>query len=485
MVGCAAGPDFQKPAAPDVQAFTSGSPNQTAETEGLGGAAQKYEHGAEVPSEWWALFRSEALNNLIAKAIANNPTLQAAEASLREAQENLYASQGSFFPQLDGSLGTTRSKSSSSGTANSGTSMPSFSLYNASVTVAYPLDVFGSISRQVEQVEALKDVQKYQLEAAYIALTSNVVTAAIQEASLREQIAATKDIIQDERKQLDLLERQFELGAVAKAAVLAQEAELAQTLATLPELEKQLSQTRNQLAALTGQFPNQDLGVAFNLSELHLPESIPLSLPSQLVEQRPDIQAATAQLHVASAGVGVATANMLPQITLTGSTGVSAVQLANLFSPGTAVWSIGAGLLQPLFHGGELLHTKRASEAAFDKAAAQYRSTVLTAFQNVADALRALEYDAEALKAQVAAKKAAEDSLSLAREQFNAGAISYLSLLTAEQALEQTKIGLVQAQARRYADTAALFVALGGGWWNRDRGSGPKHESPVPASQSR
>ena len=460
------------PAAPDVKAYDpQGLPAKTVETDTANGAAQKFAPGENIPAEWWTLFLSEPLNKLITRALAANPDLQAAEAALRQAQENLYASEGAFFPGMDGSAGATRQKISKSSFGNTGGTsgaIPAFSLYNASVNVSYPLDVFGGIRREVENFEALKDAQHFELEAATITLTANVATAAIQEASLRTQIAATKEIIDDEKKQRDLLQQQFDVGAVAKAAVLAQEATLAQTRATLPPLEKQLSQTRHQLGALAGQFPSEELRATFELSQLHLPETLPLSLPSQLVEQRPDIQAATAQLHAASAAIGVATANMLPQITLTGSYGISASSLASLFSPGTAVWSIGAGLLQPLFHGGELMHKKRASEAAFDQAAAQYRSVVVAAFQNVADSLRALEYDAEALKAQVAAERAAADSLKLTREQYKAGAISYLSLLTSEQALELAKIARVQAEGRRFADTAALFLALGGGWWQRN-----------------
>ena len=487
QAGCAVGPDFETPAAPNVKAYDpQGLPEKTVEADSTNGVSQKFAPGANIPAEWWTLFLSEPLNKLITKALAANPDLQAAEAALRQAQENLYAGEGAFFPGVDGKLGATRQKISSSalgggsvGSGGSGGRIPAFTLYNASVDVSYPLDVFGGIRREVEGLEAQKDAQRYELEAATITLTANVATAAIQEASLRAQIAATKEIIDDEKKQLDLLKQQFEAGAVAKAAVLAQQATLAQTLATLPALDKQLAQTRHQLTALAGQLPSEELEATFELSQLHLPETLPLSLPSQLVEQRPDIQAATAQLHAASAAIGVATANMLPQITLTGSYGISASSLASLFSPGTAVWSFGAGLLQPLFHGGELLHKKRASEAAFDQAAAQYRSTVVTAFQNVADSLRALESDAEALKAQVAAERAAADSLNLTREQYKAGAISYLSLLTAEQALELAKIARVQAEARRFADTAALFLALGGGWWQR--GASPENLNTAPA----
>jgi NodT family efflux transporter outer membrane factor (OMF) lipoprotein len=286
----------------------------------------------------------------------------------------------------------------------------------------------------------------------------------VQEASLRAQIAATQDIIDIESQQLDVLQHQFELGGASRAAVLAQAATLAQTRATLPPLAKQLAQERNLIATLAGRFPNDPPAETFELSTLYLPQELPLSLPSRLVEQRPDIRSAEALLHSASAQVGVATANMLPQITLTGQYG--AISTGNPLA-GLPVWSIGAGLTQPLFRGGELLHARRAAVAAYEEAAAQYRSTVLTAFQNVADALRALQSDADALSAQVVAERAAADSLDIARRQFQLGAINYLLLLNAEQTYQQAHIALVQAQANRYADTAALFQALGGGWWNR------------------
>jgi NodT family efflux transporter outer membrane factor (OMF) lipoprotein len=483
LTGCAVGPDFRTPAAPDVQAYDpQGLPETTVGTDATNGSAQKFIPGGDIPADWWTLFHSDALNRLITKALSANPDLQAAKAALREAEENLYASEGAFFPSVDGNAGMVRQKTSRAGSGTPNGDIPAFTLYNTSVSVSYPLDVFGGIRREVEQLEALKEAQRFELEAAYITLTANIASAAIQEASLRAQLVATQEIIKDERKQLDLLKRQFEVGAVAKAAVLAQESVLAQTLATQPPLEKQLARTRHQISALAGQFPGEDLGASFDLADLRLPGSLPLSLPSQLVEQRPDIQAATAQLHAASANVGVATSNMLPQITLTGSYGLSVAQLASLFSPGSAVWTLGAGLLQPLFHGGELLHKKRASEAAFDRAAAQYRSTVLAAFQNVADVLRALETDAAALKAQTTAERAAADSLKLTREQFNAGAVNYLALLTAEQSLEQARIARVQAEAQRFADTAALFQALGGGWWHKEQKSEIRDQEPEKVS---
>lgn len=467
LAGCAVGPDFLRPAAPDVKGYTAEPlPAETAHAAVHGGAAQHFVSGEDIPGQWWRLFHSPPLDKLITEALTANPDIAAAQASLRQAKETLAAGEGAFFPQVNSSLGIEREKSSSASFGIAGlTSL--FSVSTASVNVSYPIDIFGGTRRQVESLEAQAEYQRFQLEAAYLTLTSNVVTTAVQEASLRAQIAATQDIIQAENQQLDVLQRQFQLGGIAKAAVLAQQATLAAARANLPPLEKQLAQARNALSALAGRLPSDEPAARFDLASIQLPQDLPVSLPSKLVEQRPDVRAAEAQLHSASAQIGVATANMLPQITLTGSYGSTAVPPGNLFSGGTGVWSVAAGLAQPIFHGGELLHQKRAAVAAFDKAAAQYRSTVLTAFQSVADTLRALESDANALNAQLVADRSAEDSLNLARQQFRAGGISYLSLLDAERTFQQARINLVTAQANRYADTAALFQALGGGWWHR------------------
>jgi len=459
LSACAAGPDFEKPSAPETKAYSPlGNPSKTASSESKDGIEQNFKEGADIKADWWSLFHAHSLDTLIARALDKNPDLQAAEAALREANENVAAGQGGFFPSVSGNAAATRQKASG-GTAHQ--------VYNTSVSVSYVFDVFGGVSREVEGLEAQRDFQKFQLEATHLTLTSNVVTAAITEASLRAQIDATQNILKSEKKQLELLNRQLELGGIAKTAVLAQAAQVAQTEATIPSLEKGLGQTRNQITALTGHFPSDKIEETFDLKDLHLPAELPLSLPSQLIEQRPDIQAATAQLHAASAAVGVATANMLPKFTITAGYGVSAAVLSSLMSPGSAVWSLGAGLVQPLFEGGTLRHQKRAADAAFDKATAQYRSVVIKALQDVADTLQALQSDADALKAQTVATKATNDSLKLAQEQYKAGAISYLSLLNAEQADQQAQLTLVQAKARRYTDSAALYVALGGGWWNR------------------
>jgi NodT family efflux transporter outer membrane factor (OMF) lipoprotein len=465
LAACAVGPDFLKPTAPPEAGYAPEKLDTTASTNAPAGAAQRFVDGKDIPGQWWTLFHSEPLNQLIEEALKANPTLVSAQATLRQARENTAAQKGVFIPGIGGNLSSTREKISGASFGNPKSSSL-FTLTTGSVSVSYGIDFFGGERRQLESTEALEDYQRYQLEAAYLTITSNVVAAAIQEASLRAQIAATQEIITDQQQQLNLLQKQFELGAAARSAVLAQQATLNATQATLPGLQKQLSQQRNQLTALAGRYPSQEVSQKFDLASLQLPEDLPLSLPSALVQQRPDIQAAEAQLHSASALIGVAISNMLPQITLNGSYGNTVLDAASLFS-GPGIWSIGAGLTTPVFRGFELLHQKRAADAAFDASAAQYRSTVIAAFQNVADTLRALQSDADALRAEVAAESTAADNLRITRDQYQLGAINYTTLLNAETTYQQAHVNRVIAQATRYADTAALFQALGGGWWNR------------------
>jgi len=469
VTGCAAGPDFHRPTAPRINQYTAESlPAQTSAADTAGGEAQRFVRDLDIPGQWWTLFHSEPLNALIEKSLKANPNLQATQAALRGAMENVYAQQGAYYPAIQASFSPSRQRNAVgtvSPTLTSGASL--FNLYTAQVSVSYVADAFGGNRRQVESVQALAESQRFQLEATYLTLTSNVVAAAVLEAALRGQIAATQEVVKIETEQLELLRRNFELGALAMADVKAQEATLAQTEATLPPLQKQLAQQRNLLTALAGRFPSEELAERFELSALQLPQELPVSLPSKLVEQRPDVRAAEAQLHSASAEVGVAIANMLPQVTLSAAYGGTATQIGQLFQTGNVFWSVAGSVTQTIFQGGTLLHRKRAAEAALDQAVAQYHSAVITAFQNVADALRALQYDADALKASLRAERAAAESLDIARRQMELGSISYLTQLTAEQSYQQALINLVQARANRYADTAALFQALGGGWWNR------------------
>jgi NodT family efflux transporter outer membrane factor (OMF) lipoprotein len=471
LMGCAVGPDFEQPAAPDVTGYTPQSlAEQTSSAEIKGGEAQRFVQGLDIPGQWWTLFHSEPLNALIEQALKNNPTLPAAEAALRQAWENVYAAEGAFFPTAVVGYSPSRNKTATGVTFTSASSgKPWFTLHTAQVVVTYAPDVFGGTRRQVESLTATAEFQRFQVGAAYLTLTSNVVAAAVQEASLRSQIAATEEIIKIQTDSLGILRKQFELGQVAGADVAAVEATLAQAQATLPPLQKQLAVQRDLLTALIGRLPSQEPAEKFELAALQLPQDLPVSLPSKLVEQRPDIQSAEAQLHGASAQIGVAIAAQLPQFTLTGNAGTTANQISQLFTtPGTAFWTFAGNVAQTVFDAGALLHKKRAADAAFDEAAAMYRSTVITAFQNVADALHALEADAETLKATYAAERAAFKSLEIARRQLQLGAITYLGLLTAENTYDTALLALVQAQAARYADTAALFQALGGGWWNRE-----------------
>ncbi len=458
--GCAVGPDFKAPEAPTVAFYGEGGmPKATVSAKTNLGGVQRFLAGGDVPAAWWALFESAPLNDLIAQAVKANPTLEAARASLRAAQETATASYGQFFPALEGSAADNRQKTT--------TAAGPFTLYNTAVSVSYTPDLFGVTRRTTEAADASAQAKKFEMEAAYLTLTNNVVTTAVQEASLREQMKATQEIIAAQRKQLELMKAQLDAGAIARPAYLAQAAIVAASETALPPLEKQLAASRHLMAVLLGRFPSEGVGATFTLGSFKLPSDLPLTLPSHLVEQRPDIRIARATLEAANAEIGIAMGAMLPQFPLTASYGVGAGEIANLFTPGTALWGLGAGLLQPLFKGGELLHKKRAKEAAFDAAAAQYRGVVLAAFQNVADSLKAIESDAASLKAQVAAERASAQSLALTETQFKAGAINHVALLAAQSSYQTAKIALIKAKASRLSDTAALFQALGGGWWGR------------------
>jgi len=465
LAGCAAGPDYVRPAAPAAQRYTAEPlAAQTAASAVNGGAAQRYVEGQAVEAQWWTVFGSDALNQLVQAALAANPDLQAADAALRAARESAAAQRGSFYPGVDLSLNPTRQQVSAplaSPTA-SGTNL--YTLHTAQLSIAYTPDVFGGVRRQVEAADAQADVARFQREAARLTLASNLVVAAIGEASLSAQLAATSELVDMARKQLDAVRRQQHAGMVGAADVAAQEAALAQVEATVPPLEKQLAQQRDLLAVLTGRLPSEALSQRPAFDSLKLAETLPLSVPAKLVEQRPDIRAAEAQLHGASAQVGVAQAARLPNIALTATLGSSALTTGTLFKSGTGFWSIGADLVQPIFKGGTLMHQQRAAEALYDQAAAQYRSVVLTAFQNVADALHAIDTDARALQTALAAEQAAHRSLTIAQRQWQLGAVAYPAVLQAQQAYQQAVIALIQARALRYTDTVALFQALGGGW---------------------
>jgi NodT family efflux transporter outer membrane factor (OMF) lipoprotein len=465
--GCAAGPDFVKPAPPATDRYVADLPAATVAAAGADGAAQRYVAGLDLPGQWWALFRSPALNRLVEAALRANPRLPAAEAALRQAGEAVRAQRGLYFPQVQVGIAPTRQRTPTGTLASNLTSGDSlYNLVTAQVSVVYVPDVFGLNRRSVESLEAQADVQRAQLAATYVTLTTNLVQAAIQEASLRGQIAATGEIVALQQESLAIFRKQFALGAIAYTDVSAQETALAQARAAVPALKKQLAIQRDLIAALAGRMPFDEPGETFELAGLELPRELPLGVPARLVERRPDVRAAEAALRSASAQIGVAAANALPQTAITASWGGAATELASMFSSGNIFWGLGAGIAQTLFSGGTLQARKRGAEAAFDQAAAQYRGTVIGAFQNVADSLRALQYDAESLEALSVAERAAAQNLDLVRKGVELGAQSPLSLLIAQQALQQTRLAVVQARASRYADTVALFQSLGGGWWD-------------------
>ncbi|HEV2391114.1 MAG TPA: efflux transporter outer membrane subunit [Verrucomicrobiae bacterium] len=468
LAGCAVGPNFKRPAAPQVSGYAPGPLGSTTGTTNMpGGAPQHFLSGSDIPAEWWRLFHSKPLDELIELSLSNNPTIKAAQAALTMAKETVLAQRGAYWPSITGSFSAARQKTSQliSPTPNSGALY--FSLYTPQVSVSYVPDVFGLNRRTMESLKAQEGQARFALMATHITLSANVAAAAIQEAALRGQIDATRQLVDINSNMLQKLQDQYAKGYAARLDVVAQEAQLAQVAATLPPLLKLLAQQRDLLSALAGRFPSQSPAARFELADLHLPQDLPLSLPSQLVTQRPDVRQAEESLHAASAEVGIAIANRLPNITLSADAGTMALEAGQIFSSPEGFWTLAGGLTQPIFQGGALLHKQRAAKAAYTQAAEQYRATVLTAFQNVADTLHALLQDANSLRAAAASRDAAKASLDLARNQFEAGYSGYLPFLTAEQAYQQASILLVQAQASRYADTAALFQALGGGWWNR------------------
>ncbi len=468
IAGCAVGPNFKKPPAPQVGGYTPAPITTTTSTPDVaGGEAQHVVEAKDIPGEWWTLFHSRALDDLIERSLKANPDLKAAQAALLVAQENVRAQRGFYYPSAAASFTADRSRTSSQLSPVLNAPIFIYSLYTPQVSVSFLPDVFGLNRRTVESLNAQAEQTRFALAATHITLSSNIAAAAVQEASLRAQIAATNELITINTNMLKILRDQFAAGYVSRLDVAQQESQLAEVEATLPPLMKQLEQNRDLLAALAGGFPNQDLPEKFELSNLQLPQELPLTLPSQLVEQRPDVRQAEENLHFACAQIGVARANRLPSFPLTADVGSAAVGAANIFGPGTLFWDLAGSVAQPVFTGGTLLHRERAARDAYVQASEQYRSTVLTAFENVADTLHALKDDADALKAAAAAKDAAAVTLDLASKQVHAGYANYLVLLNGEQMYQQAVITLAQAQANRYLDTAALFQALGGGWWNR------------------
>jgi len=458
LAGCAVGPDFERPAPPAAQSYMAAP------------LASKFEPDRDIPADWWTLFRSPGLNQLVEAALANNPTLEAARAALLQSRELAKAQSAAFFPLVSGDLAATRAKNPGGAIAPiTNFTNPYYSLYTAQLSLSYMPDVFGATRRAVEAADALAEQSRFQLEATYLTLSSNVVVTAIAEASLRGQIEATERLMAIASDLTDKMRRLRASGSATELDILSQETLEAQMAANLAQLRKQLAQTRDALTTLVGRASVDEPVQHFTLADITPPEQLPVSLPSRLVEQRPDVRLAEEQMHAASAQVGIALSDMLPQFAITGGLGSTALRPYQLFSPGDGFWTVGGSLTQTLFDAGALLHRKRAADAALDQAAALYRSAVLTAIQNVADSLYALKEDDAALKASMAAEKSGKSAFDLTRRQYSIGGVSLVTLLNAEQTYQQAEIALVTARANYYADVAGLFQALGGGWWNRPK----------------
>ncbi len=468
LAGCSHEP-LRYPELPTAAQYTSGPAVErtVSASQVHGGEAQSFVTGQDIPEQWWSLFKSPQLDALVRQALQNSPTLAQASARLRQVEEERSARAGATqSPRVDANLSANRIDIGSNSFGGQGP-LPAtpLNLYLASVSVSYNFDLFGANRHELQALQAGIDQQRYEIEAARLMLAGNVVTAAIREASLREQIATVEEIIALQQRRLAIVERLEQLGTAAQGDVVAQRLELAQTRALLPTLQRQLEQVRHRLAVYTGQAPGAAQLPQFHLSELQLPAQLPLSLPSELARQRPDIRAAEALLQQAGERVGVATANLYPQLTLSANLGSLATHAGDLFGAGTAFYLLGASLTQPIFRGGELQAQRRAAVAIYEQAAAAYQEVVLQGLQNVADVLRALQADALTLQARADAAAQARHQHEILAARFRAGGVSTTMLLDAERNLQSALLDRTQAVADRYADSAALLQALGGGWW--------------------
>jgi NodT family efflux transporter outer membrane factor (OMF) lipoprotein len=457
VAACTVGPNYQRPPLTPAAGYGPAA----SETSGA-----TLVDGADVPAQWWQVYHSAELDALVTLALKNSPTVEAAKAALRAAQEQVRAQRGADYPQITGSLQPSRQKFANTLASPLANNEELFSLTTTQVAVSYSPDLFGANRRAVESLQAQADQQRFELEAARLTLASNVVTASIQDALLRAQIDENHAIIDENLQAVASFERQLKAGQISSADLAAQQAALAAAEAALPPLRKAYRLNRDLLAALVGRTPGEPVEARFELASLTLPDQLPLSLPAQLVEHRPDVRIAEEQLHSASAQIGVAKAARLPNIELSAAAGGAALALVPEFGPATNFWSLAATLTEPIYDGGTLLHRQRAAEAAYQQAAAQYQGTVVGAFQNTTDALQAISSDGDALRTAEAARAASRRSLEIARHQLTAGQGTALAVLSAEQADHTARLATLQAQASRYDDVAALFQALGGGWWN-------------------
>ncbi|MCC6135861.1 MAG: efflux transporter outer membrane subunit [Candidatus Contendobacter sp.] len=473
LAGCTVGPNFAPPDPPAIDRYTpEPQPAMTVATAGSSGAAQRLNPVMDIPAQWWMLFQSPELDRLVRQALANSPSLVQAGARLKQAQEEVNTRSGqTTYPNVSASISAQREQVDLAAFGVPFPSPPPFNLLNGSVTVSYALDLFGSNRRLIESLNAQAEYEHWQLQAARLTLAGNVISAAIRQAQLRAQIDLTGQLLALQQQELAIIEQRIQAGGLPRYQSNQQRTLVEQTRAAIPPLQQQFEVVNHQLAVLIGATPAEATIESISLDRLHLPQELPVSLPSVLARQRPDIRAAEALLHQASANVGVATANLYPQIVLSGNVGGAGTS----FSNGGRVWDFGAALAQPLFSGGSLRAQERKAVAAYEEAGAAYQQVVLQAFQQVADTLRALINDAQTLQARAAAAAQAEATYKVFSQRYRAGGISQLSLLDAQRQYLQTAIDRANSAANRYTDSAALFQALGGGWWN---------ESPANAQET-
>ena len=463
LAGCAVGPNFLPPNPPPVDRYTADS--QPSRTVAANGEVQTFEIGSQAAQDWWQLFKSPQLDAVVKEAVARNHNLQAALARLRQSQETLKAGYGVFFPSFTGSFEPQREKFSPA-QFGIGTQGSTFNLFTATASVSYLLDVWGGQRRNVESLAAQRDYQKYTALATNMTLLENVVNAAIAGAAYRGEIEATEKLVALQQEQVRLTESQVKGGISPYVNVVSLQTQLALTEATLPPLRQNLSKTEHLLASLVGLTPAHWVPSNFKLAEFTLPRELPVTVPANLVRQRPDILAAEAQVHSACAQIGVATAALLPSFTLSGDIGKNITDITQFFANSGTFWSFGAGVVQPFFKGGTLWHQRKAAMEAYQASLSDYRQVVVSAFQQVADTLKALEHDAQLVKAQAEARRAAQEALDLVQANYEAGLANYLQVIVANNQYQQALLGYISAQALRLQDTSALFVALGGGRWS-------------------
>ena len=484
LTGCAVGPNFVRPSTPTFESYLE--PKGPQATQGADGLVQHFVKGAPVSAQWWQLFRAPALDGIVSEALTHNQTVASAVSTLHQSEDALRAGYGVFFPQVGAGLDASRQRSAP---ANFGQNAPSsiFNLFTLSGSVSYLVDVFGGARRQVESLHADVDYERNEVLAAYLSMTANIVNTSIARAGYRAEIAATKTLIDAAAEQVKLAQIQAKAGTVPYSAALSLQSQLSVLQASLAPLEFRADQADHLLAVLVGHAPAEWTPPDLALGDFSLPENLPLSLPSELVRQRPDILAAEARLHAASAEIGVATAALFPSLTLNGGLGTSTNQWSELGEQKGRFWSTNGALSVPIFQGGSAWYGRKAAIDAYQATLADYRQVVLNALQQVADTLRALEHDAESLSAESDGAAAAREALELTQANYRAGLADYLAVLTATNQLQTVQIGYVSAVAQRLQDTVALFVALGGGWWNSapaiSGGAAAAEDRPDPESR--